>query len=220
MGALAGADEHLKVIGLGRGDIRGLRQRGIVDRHFAEAKETLPLIDDHLLDDRLVVGDPGLVARHEEVADGIFADLRQGDALLGHLLAEEAVGNLHQHAGAIAHQRIGADSAAMGKVFQDEQPVAHDLVRLLALHMGDEADAAGIVFVAGIVKTLTFGATTGSCFGFGRHGGKLSDRCTIKRYGRHLRHSRSPKILPDAGEAGAHRRARTIVPLRPAINFT
>jgi hypothetical protein len=34
------------------------------------------------------------------------------------------------------------------------QAVTHDLVRLLALHVGDEADAAGIVFVARIVKAI------------------------------------------------------------------
>jgi hypothetical protein len=52
-----------------------------------------------------------------------------------HFLAEEAVGDLHQHARAIAHQRVGADGAAMRQVFQHEQAVLDDLVRLLALHM-------------------------------------------------------------------------------------
>ena len=76
------------------------------------------------------------------------------DALLRHLLAEETVGNLHQHAGAVAHQRIGADGAAMRQVFEHEQAVLDDLVRLHALHMRDEADAAGIMLVARIVETL------------------------------------------------------------------
>ena len=76
------------------------------------------------LDDALEMGDQRLIARHEEVADGIFAGLRQGDALQSHLLAEETVGNLHENAGAIAHQRIGADGAAMRQVFQDEQAIA------------------------------------------------------------------------------------------------
>ena len=58
------------------------------------------------------------VARHEQMADAILAGRRQLDALLGHLLAEEAVGDLHQHAGAVAHQRIGADGAAMRQVLE------------------------------------------------------------------------------------------------------
>ena len=60
------------------------------------------------------------VLRHEPVADAILSGRRQFDALLSHLLAEEAVGNLHQHAGAVAHQRIGADRAAMGEVLEHE----------------------------------------------------------------------------------------------------
>ena len=102
------------------------------------------------------MGDLRLVLRHEQVADGIFAGLRQDDALQRHFLAEEAVGDLHQNARAIAHQRIGADGTAMRQVFQDEQAVLDDLVRLLALHMRDEADAAGIMLVARIIKTLFF----------------------------------------------------------------
>ena len=69
--------------------------------------------------------------------------------------------DLHEHAGAVAHQRIGADGAAMGQVFEHEQAVLDDLVRLLALHMGDEADAAGIMLVARIVKTLSGGQAVG-----------------------------------------------------------
>ncbi|MCY1307806.1 hypothetical protein D9M70_577630 [compost metagenome] len=42
----------------------------------------------------------------------------------------------------------------MRQVFEHEQAVAHDLVRLLTLHMRDETDAAGVMFVARIVETL------------------------------------------------------------------
>jgi hypothetical protein len=44
----------------------------------------------------------------------------------------------------------------MGEVLEHEETVFHDLVRLHALHLGDEADAAGVVLVAGIVETLRF----------------------------------------------------------------
>ena len=54
----------------------------------------------------------------------------------------------------------------MRQVFEDEQAVLDDLVRLLALHVGDEADAAGIVLVARIVETLRGGV--GSACRFGR----------------------------------------------------
>jgi hypothetical protein len=60
------------------------------------------------------------------VADRVVAGLRQVDALLRHLATEEAVRNLHQDAGAVAHQRVGADRTAMGEVFQHRQPVFDD----------------------------------------------------------------------------------------------
>ena len=103
-------------------------------------------------DDVLDMGAQCRVARHEEMADAILAGRRQLEALRGHLLAEEAVGNLHQHAGAVAHQRIGADGAAMRQVFEHGEAVLDDLVRLDALHVDDEADAAGIMLVARIVE--------------------------------------------------------------------
>ena len=58
--------------------------------------------------------------------------------------------DLHQDAGAVAGQRVGADRAAMLEVAQDREPVLDDLVRLAVLDVGDEADAAGILLVARI----------------------------------------------------------------------
>ena len=57
-----------------------------------------------------------------------------------------------EHAGAVADQRVGPDRAAMRQVLEHEEAVLDDLVRLDALHLGDEADAAGIVLVARIVE--------------------------------------------------------------------
>jgi hypothetical protein len=65
------------------------------------------------------------------------------------------VRNLHQDAGAVAGARVGADRAAMLEVAQNADRVGDDLVRLLALDIGDEADAAGILFQAEIVETFS-----------------------------------------------------------------
>jgi hypothetical protein len=62
-----------------------------------------------------------------------------------HLGAVELVGDLDQDAGAVAHQLVGADRAAVVQVLQDLQPLLDDGVRLDALDVGDEADAAGVV---------------------------------------------------------------------------
>ena len=92
--------------------------------------------------------------RQEDHADAVFARRRQVDALLGHFFAEELVGNLQQDARAITHQRVSADGAAMVEVVQDAQALLDDLVALLALDMGDEADAASVVFIGRVVQTL------------------------------------------------------------------
>ena len=70
------------------------------------------------------------------------------------LLGEELVRDLHQDAGAVAGARIGADRAAMLEVAQDGERVLDQLVRLAALDVGDEADAAGILLERRIVEAL------------------------------------------------------------------
>ncbi len=94
------------------------------------------------------------VLRHEQHGHGVVAGLGQDAGLGPFFLAEEADRDLDEDAGAVAHQRIGADGAPMVEVFQDLQALLDDRVALAALHMGDEADAAGIVFLFGAVETL------------------------------------------------------------------
>ncbi len=63
--------------------------------------------------------------------------------------------------GAIAQQGVSAHGAAMVEIDEDLEPLRHDGVGLLALHIGDEADATGIVLIAGIVETLCRGMGEG-----------------------------------------------------------
>src|SRR6266436_2768054 len=146
------ADEHLHVGGLGRLD--GLAERGIVCRHVAPAKQRqllgLDLVGDDALDDLA----PRRLPRHEQRADRIGARLRQRAAERLGPAREEGVRNLHQDAGAIAGARVGAHRAAMLEIAEDVHRVGDDLMRLLALDIGDEADAAGILLQRGIVETL------------------------------------------------------------------
>src|SRR5262249_24457973 len=66
------------------------------------------------------------------------------DVHLGGLLGKELVRDLHQNAGAVAGARVGADGAAMLEVANELERVLDQLVRLLVLDVGEEADAAGI----------------------------------------------------------------------------
>jgi hypothetical protein len=59
------------------------------------------------------------------------------------------------------------------------QAVTHDLVRLLALHVGDEADAAGVVLVARIIKTLFGRQSKGMRGGRLGLGASLTSVCSV-----------------------------------------
>ncbi len=149
---LAAADEHLHVRGFGRLD--GLAERAIVGRHVAPAEQYQSFVPDLVGDDALDDVAPCRFLRHEQRADGIFARLRQLEADLAGLAHEKRVRNLHQDAGAVAGARIGADRAAMFEVAEDADRVGDDLMRLPALDVGNEADAAGNLLERGIVETL------------------------------------------------------------------
>ena len=70
-------------------------------------------------------------------------------------IVEQGVGKLDQDAGAVAHQRIGADRAAVIEVLQDLQALGDDVMRFSALDVHDEANAARIVLIARIVQALS-----------------------------------------------------------------
>ena len=56
---------------------------------------------------------------------------------------------------------IGADSAAMVEIEQDLQAHCDDFVRLGVVHIGDEADAAGVMLVARVIQALGRGQAVG-----------------------------------------------------------
>ena len=71
--------------------------------------------------------------------------------------------------GAVTCERVGADGAAMLEIAQHGERVGDDAVRLLALEVGDEADAAGIAFIRGVEETLSLGALDAAVCGMLRH---------------------------------------------------
>jgi hypothetical protein len=150
--AAAPADEHLADHRLELP--RRLGEIGVVDRHVAPAEQRLALVLDRALDLVLAGDARGRIARQEHHADAVLPLGRQLDALLGHLVAEIAVRNLDQQPGAVGELRVPAHRAAMRQVAQHREPLLDDRVRLLALDMRHEADAAGVVLVCGIVQTL------------------------------------------------------------------
>ena len=132
----------------------GLAQAGGIGRHIAPAQQLLAFD----LDEMLELLDHDLArlgfARQEAHGHGILAGRRQRDAGLLGPFAEQRIGNLDQDAGAVAHQRIGAHRAAMIQIDEKLQALADDLMGLGALDVGDKADAARVMLVARVVKTL------------------------------------------------------------------
>ena len=83
-----------------------------------------------------------------------MAGLREvGWAVLG----EEPVGELEQDARAVASVDLAAAGASVVEVHQDGEGLLDDIMRTLALHLANEADAAGVMLKLGVVKTLFFG---------------------------------------------------------------
>jgi hypothetical protein len=64
------------------------------------------------------------------------------------------VGDLDQDAGAVAGFRVAPAGSAMGQVDQDLDALEDDVVRLVALDVGHETDAAGVPFVGGMIEAL------------------------------------------------------------------
>jgi hypothetical protein len=118
-----------------------------VDRHVAPAEQHLALGLDGALHLLFAGQAGGVFLGQEDHADAVFAGRGQRDALLGHLFAVQRVGQLDQDAGAVAHQLVRAHRAAVVQVLEDLQALQDDGVALLALDVGHEADAAGVVLV-------------------------------------------------------------------------
>ena len=72
--------------------------------------------------------------------------------------AEELVGDLAQHAGAVARVDLRAARAAVLEVVEHVQRARDGVVRLLAGQVGDGADAAGVVLVAWVVEASGLGS--------------------------------------------------------------
>jgi len=70
------------------------------------------------------------------------------------LATEEGIGDLDQDAGAIALQLVCANRAAVSQIFEDAQPFFDNVVTFAALDVGDEAHAAGVMFIPRVVETL------------------------------------------------------------------
>jgi len=130
---------------------RGLGEVAGVDRHVAPAEQHLALVLDGALDLVLAGDARSRVARQEHHADAVLADFRQLHALARHFLAQEAVGDLDQDSGAVAGIDLAPTCTAVLQILEHPQRLLDDAVRWPPFDVNDEADAAGVVLMLGVV---------------------------------------------------------------------
>ncbi len=128
--------------------------RGIVDRHRAPAQNRLPLFSGHRLEHGPAPRRLGRVAGQEYEAGAVVPGCGQGDAELAALPGEEGVRHLDQDAGAVSGIDLTPAGSAVEEVLEHLEGLADNGVGLPALHVDDEADAARVVLVSGIVEAL------------------------------------------------------------------
>ena len=114
----------------------------------------MPFGEDGALDLVLTRRARARIAREKDHPDAVLARLGQIDAEAFALAREELVRDLDEHARPVALERIGAGRPAVREIREDLEPLRDDFAALLALDVGDEAEAAGVVLVARIVESL------------------------------------------------------------------
>jgi len=87
-------------------------------------------------------------------ADAVLAFGGQAEAEARALADEELVRDLDEDAGAVAGFGIAAAGSTVGEVDEDLDAFGNDVMGFVAFDAGDEADAAGVVLVAGVVEAL------------------------------------------------------------------
>ena len=129
------------------------RETGVVDRHGTPAQEFETLLTDDAHPHAFAVRAQPFVLRHEEMAHRIVAGLGQLDLEARAFSLQEGVRYLDQDAGAVSGDGIRAHRTAMLEVLEDIERILDDVVRRPAPEIGDEADAAGVVFPLGIKQS-------------------------------------------------------------------
>ena len=131
------------------------RPRGaLVDRHPPPAEEHLPLLGDHLFHHSPAGGLRLGLAGKEDHADAVAARCRKVDADPAALAAQELVGHLDEHPGAVAGQRIAAAGAPVGEVLQDGEGLLDDVAGARPLHVHHEPHPARIPLHPRILEPL------------------------------------------------------------------
>ena len=131
-----------------------LPETGRVNGNVTPTEHDLTLAD-HELDQEVLRDDPiDRILRQKNHADAVVADRWKIDSLSSHLVTEEYVWYLEQHAGSIAGKRIGAHRAAVRQVGQHRQALCDDLMAPATLDVRHKPYATRITPGRRVVKPL------------------------------------------------------------------
>jgi len=133
---------------------RRLADQAIIDRHVAPTEDTLSLLGNDFFQSIGTEVPLAIIARQKDDTNAVIASGRKLGADFARLGGKEVVRNLREDAGTVAGERIATAGTAMRQVHQDLQPTPHDLMRAFAVDIHHEADAARVVLVRRIVKTM------------------------------------------------------------------
>ena len=157
-----------------------------VDRDLAPEQQRHAAGGAPLLEHPARIGHAPLVLREEQHGHAVVPLVREDLPALLRLLAEEAVRDLEQDAGAVARVALEARAAAVLEVHQDREGVVEDAVAARAVKVGERADTAGVVLELGPVQAAR--AAAARCGDIGsallRHGIPLSSRVPARSRGR------------------------------------
>ena len=124
------------------------------DRHITPSQQCLAfLVDDACDEGQDVVARLGVDGKEDE-AGTVAALTRQ---IKRHHVAQKGVRHLQQQTGAVACLGVSTGGTAVFEVPQQQQGIADDGVRALALDVCHKADAAGVVFVGASIEALVVG---------------------------------------------------------------
>ena len=150
--ARAAGDERLPDPGLVRLD--ALPEDRGVHRYVPPAEEALAL-GRHGGGERFLAGAPRRAAAGQEHhPDPVAARSGKLDPEPGALAPQQGVGGLDKDAGPVAGERVRADRPPVGDVAEELEPLPDDFAAGPVADVHDEADAARVVLLGGIVESL------------------------------------------------------------------
>ncbi len=130
----------------------GRAKPGVVSRHDAPAKDFVSVVLNGPLDQRPQSIPIVPAFRQKDEARSVLSRRREREPEGRGDLAQESIGRLNENAGAIARVGLASARAAVQQIEQNLQPLVDDAVRLAALDVDDEANAARVVLVGRVVK--------------------------------------------------------------------